>query len=376
MALAPTASSAQGVVKLGMVGEFSGPFAQYGQQILGGMKAYMKVNGDMVAGKKIEIVQKDTTGPAPEIAKRHAQELVTRDNVDILVGFGLTPNALAAAPVATEAKKLMVIMNAATSIITTKSPYIVRVSMTLPQVTQPMAVWATKNGIKKVFTVVADYGPGLDAEKAFSEAFKAAGGEMVGSIHTPLQNPDFGPFVQRVKDAKPEAVFLFLPAGEQGIAFMKGYEERGLQQAGIKLIATGDITDDGVLEAMGDPTLGLITSFHYSAAHNSPENAAFKKAYSEANGDKLRPNFMAAAGYDGMALIYEALKKTGGSTDGDKLLAAIKGMKLASPRGPIMIDPETRDVVQTVYIRKVEKVGGSLYNVEFDKFMDQKDPAK
>ena len=376
MALAPTASSAQGVVKLGMVGEFSGPFAQYGQQILGGMKAYMKLNGDTVAGKKIEIVQKDTTGPSPDIAKRHAQELVTRDNVDILVGFGLTPNALAAAPVATEAKKLMVVMNAATSIITTRSPYIVRVSMTLPQVTQPMAVWAAKNGIKKVYTVVADYGPGLDSEKAFGEAFKAAGGEIVGSIHTPLQNPDFGPFIQRVKDAKPEAVFLFLPAGEQGIAFMKGYEERGLKQAGIKLIATGDITDDGVLEAMGDPTLGLITSFHYSAAHNSPENAAFKKAYSEVNGDKLRPNFMAAAGYDGMAVIYEALKKTGGSTDGDKLLAAIKGMKLTSPRGPIMIDPETRDVVQTVYIRKVEKVGGGLYNVEFDTFADQKDPAK
>ncbi|MET0919357.1 MAG: ABC transporter substrate-binding protein [Burkholderiales bacterium] len=378
MALTLVAASAlaQGVIKLGMVGEFSGPFAQYGQQILGGMKAYMKANGDTVAGKKIEIVQKDTTGPAPDIAKRHAQELVTRDNVDILVGFGLTPNALAAAPVATEAKKLMVVMNAATSIITTRSPYIVRVSMTLPQVTQPMAVWAAKNGIKKVYTVVADYGPGLDSEKAFSEAFKAAGGEMVGSIHTPLQNPDFGPFIQRVKDAKPEAVFLFLPAGEQGIAFMKGYEERGLKQAGIKLIATGDITDDGVLEAMGDPTLGLITSFHYSAAHNSPENAAFKKAYSEVNGDKLRPNFMAAAGYDGMAVIYEALKKTGGSADGDKLLAAIKGMKLTSPRGPIMIDPETRDVVQTVYIRKVEKVGGGLYNVEFDRFPDQKDPGK
>ena len=369
-------AQAQAVVKLGMVGEFSGPFAQYGQQILGGMKAYMKQHGDTVAGKKIEIVQKDTTGPAPDVAKRLAQELVTRDNVDILVGFGLTPNALAVAPVATEAKKLMVIMNAATSIITTKSPYVVRVSMTLPQVTQPMAVWAAKNGIKKVYIVVADYGPGLDSEKAFTEAFKAAGGEIVGSVHTPLQNPDFGPFIQRVKDAKPEAVFLFLPAGEQGISFMKGYEERGLKQAGIKLIATGDITDDGVLEAMGDPTLGLITSFHYSAAHNSPENDAFKKAYAEANGTKLRPNFMAAGGYDGMAVIYEALKKTGGSTDGDKLLAAIKGMKLASPRGTIMIDPETRDVVQTVYIRKVEKVGGGLYNVEFDKFPDQKDPGK
>ncbi len=369
-------ASAQNVVKLGLVAEFSGPFAQYGQQMLGGMKAYMKVHGDTVAGKKIEIVQKDTGGPAPDVAKRLAEELVTRDNVDLLVGFGLTPNALAVAPVATEAKKAMVIMNAATSIITTKSPYIVRVSMTLPQITRPMAMWAAKNGIKKVYTVVADYGPGLDAEKAFAEAFKAAGGEIVGSVHTPLQNPDFAPFIQRVKDAKPEAVFLFLPAGEQGIAFMKGYEERGLKQAGIRLIATGDITDDGVLEAMGEPTLGLITSFHYSAAHDSPENAVFKKAYAEVNGDKLRPNFMAAAGYDGMALIYAALQKTGGATDGDKLVAAMKGMKLTSPRGPIMIDPQTRDVVQTVYIRKVEKTPGGLYNIEFDKFPDQKDPGK
>jgi branched-chain amino acid transport system substrate-binding protein len=367
---------AQGVVKLGLVAEFSGPFAQYGQQILGGMKAYMKQNGDTVAGKKIEIVQKDTTGPAPDVAKRLAQELVTRDNVDFLVGFGLTPNALAVAPVATEAKKPMIIMNAATSIITTKSPYIVRVSMTLPQITQPMAQWAAKNGIKKVYTVVADYGPGLDAEAAFTKAFKAAGGEMVGSVHTPLQNPDFAPFVQRVKDAKPEAVFLFLPAGEQGIAFMKSYKERGLADAGIRLIATGDITDDGVLDAMGDPTLGLVTSFHYSASHNSPENTAFKKAYAEANGTTLRPNFMAAAGYDGMAAIYEALRKTNGSTDGDKIMAALKGMKLASPRGAITIDPETRDVVQTVYIRKVEKTGGGLYNMEFDKFPDQKDPGK
>jgi len=376
MLVAAGTLQAQGVVKLGLVAEFSGPFAQYGQQILGGMKAYMKQHGDTVAGKKIEIVQKDTTGPAPDVAKRLAQELVTRDNVDFLVGFGLTPNALAVAPVATEAKKPMIIMNAATSIITTKSPYIVRVSMTLPQITQPMAQWAAKNGIKKVYTVVADYGPGLDAEAAFTKAFKAAGGEMVGSVHTPLQNPDFAPFVQRVKDAKPEAVFLFLPAGEQGIAFMKAYKERGLADAGIKLIATGDITDDGVLDAMGEPTLGLVTSFHYSASHNSPENTAFKKAYAEANGTTLRPNFMAAAGYDGMAAIYEALKKTNGSTDGDKIMAALKGMKLASPRGSIMIDPETRDVVQTVYIRKVEKTGGGLYNMEFDKFPDQKDPGK
>ena len=376
LGLAPAVAPAQNVVKLGMVAPFSGPFAEYGQQMLNGMKAYMKIHGDTVAGKKIEILQKDDGGPAPEVAKRLTQELVTRDNVDLLVGFGFTPNALAAAPVATEARKAMVIMNAATSIITTKSPEIVRVSMTLPQVTQPMAIWAAKNGIKKVYTVVADYGPGLDAEKAFTEAFKKAGGEIVGSVHTPLQNPDFGPFIQRVKDAKPEAVFLFLPAGAPGIAFMKGYEERGLKEAGIKLIATGDITDDTVLDTMGTPTLGMITSFHYSADHKSPENDAFKKAYAEANGTKMRPNFMAAPGYDGMALIYEALKKTNGATDSDKLVAAMKGAKWVSPRGPVMIDPETRDIVQTVYIRKVEKVGNELYNVEFDKFPDQKDPGK
>ncbi len=376
LSLTVRSAQAEGVVKLGMVGEFSGPFAEYGQQMHNGMKTYMQVHGDTVAGKKIEIIEKDTTGPAPDVAKRLAQELVTRDKVDILVGFGLTPNALAAAPVATEAKTPMIIMNAATSIITTKSPYIARVSMTLPQVTQPMAIWAAKNGVRKVYTVVSDYGPGLDAEAAFSSAFKAAGGEIVGSVHIPLKNPDFAPFIQRVKDAKPEAVFLFLPAGEQGIAFMKGYKERGLAEAGIKLFATGDITDDSVLEAMGDPTIGLITSFHYSAAHDSPENKAFVKAYAEANGSKLRPNFMAVAGYDGMAAIYAALKATGGSTDGDKFMAALKGLKIDSPRGPIMIDPETRDVVQTVYIRKVEKTPNGLYNIEFDKFENQKDPGK
>lgn len=374
--LTGTACAAEGVVKLGMIGEFSGPFAEYGLQMYNGMKTYIKEHGDVVAGKKIEIIQKDTTGPAPDVAKRLAQELVTRDNVDILVGFGLTPNALAVAPVATEAKKPMIIMNAATSIITTKSPYIVRVSQTLPQVSQPMAQWAAKNGIKKVYTVVSDYGPGLDAEAAFTKAFTAAGGEMVGSVHIPLKNPEFGPFVQRVKDAKPQAVFLFLPAGEQGIAFMKEYKDRGLADAGIKLFATGDITDDGVLDAMGDPVLGLITSFHYSANHDSPENKAFLKAYAEVSGGKPRPNFMAVAGYDGMAAIYAALGKTKGSTDGDQLMAALKGLKLASPRGPIMIDPETRDIVQTVYIREVKKVNGGLYNVEFDKFPDQKDPGK
>jgi len=367
---------AQGTVKIGVVAEFSGPFADYGAQIVGGMKAYLKLNGEVYGGKKIELVIRDTTGAAPDIAKRLAQELITRDQVDILAGFGLTPNALAVAPVSAEAKKPMVIMNAATSVITTRSPYIARVSHTLPQDTQPIAQWAAKNGIKRAFTLVSDFGPGVDAETTFIKAFKAAGGEIVDSVRTPLQNPDFAPFLQRVKDTRPEAVFVFLPPGSQTIAFIKGYEERGLKQAGIRIIATGDLTDDGVLQAMGEPTLGLITSFHYSAAHDSPENKAFLKAYVEANGTKLRPNFMACAGYDGMAAIAEALKKTGGSTEPEAFLAALKGMKLMSPRGPIMIDPETRDIVQTVYIRRVEKVDGILYNIEFDKFPDVKDPGK
>jgi len=374
--LAPPAAIAQQAVKIGVIAEFSGPFADYGNQILNGMKTYLKLNGDTFAGRKVEIITRDTTGAAPDIAKRHAQELITRDNVDILAGFGLTPNALAVAPIDVEAKKPMVIMNAATSVITTRSPYIVRVSHTLPQQTQPIAQWALKNGVKRAYTLVSDYGPGIDSEVQFVKSFKAGGGEIVDSVRVPLQNPDFAPYLQRIKDSKPDAVFVFLPPGSQTIGFIKGYEDRGLKQAGIRLIGTGDLTDDGVLQAMGEPTLGLITSFHYSAAHDSPENKLFVKTYAEVNGTKYRPNFMACAGYDGMAAIAEALKKTGGSVDTDRFLAALKGMKLMSPRGPIMIDPETRDIVQTVYIRKVEKVNGELYNIEFDKFENVKDPGK
>ena len=374
--LASSPALAQQPVKIGVIAEFSGPFADYGTQIVNGMKTYLKLHGETFGGRKIEIITRDTTGPAPEVAKRLAQELVTRDNVDILAGFGLTPNALAVAPIDAEAKKPMVIMNAATSVITTRSPYIVRVSHTLPQDTAPIAQWAFKNGIKRAYTLVSDYGPGIDSETQFVKSFKAAGGEVIDSVRTPLQNPDFAPYLQRIKDSKPDAVFVFLPPGSQTIAFIKGYEERGLKQAGVKVIATGDLTDDGVLQAMGEPTLGIITSFHYSAAHDSPENKLFVKTYAEVNGTKYRPNFMACAGYDGMAAIAEALKKTGGSTDGDKFLAALKGMKLMSPRGPIMIDPETRDIVQTVYIREVKKVDGQLYNIEFDKFENVKDPGK
>ena len=367
---------AEDTLKIGIIASFSGPFASSGAEIEGGIKAYLKQHGDTVAGKKIELISRDTTGPSPEIAKRLAQELVVRDKVDFLVGFGLTPEALAVAPIATEAKTPMIIMNAATSIITTKSPYIARVSFTITQVTAPMATWAAKNGIKQVYTLVSDFAPGIDSESQFKKTFTAAGGQIVDSLRVPLKNPDFSPYIQRIKDAKPEALFVFLPAGEQGTAFMKAFVERGLAQAGIKLIATGDVTEDYQLEAMGDAALDIITTHHYSAAHNSPENKAFLQAFQEVNGTKMRPNFMAVGGYDGMAAIYEVAKKLGGKIDGDKAMEILKGMKIASPRGPIMIDPETRDVVQTVYVRRVQKVDGQLYNVEFDQFPNVKDPAK
>lgn len=369
-------SHAADPVRIGLIAPFSGSFADYGKQMEGGIKAWQKLHGDTVAGRKIQIIVKDTTGPVPEVAKRLAQELVVRDKVDLLAGFGLTPEALAVAPIAEQAKKPMVIFNAASSVITTKSSYIARVSMTLPQISAPMATWAVRNNIRKVVTLVADYAPGLDAETAFKTNFLGGGGQIVESIRVPLRNPEFAPFIQRIKDARPEAVFLFLPAGEQGVAFMKGFRERGLAEAGIRVIATGDLTDDHVLPAMGDATLGVITSFHYSAAHDSKENKAFLKAFADANPGAGRPNFMAVAAYDGMGAIYEALKKTNGATDGDKFLGALKGMKLTSPRGTITIDPATRDVIQTVYIRKVEKVNGELYNVEFDKFENVKDSGK
>ena len=369
-------TAASNTIKVGVIAPFSGPFADYGKQMQGGIKAWMARHGDSVAGKKIEIIYKDTTGPSPEIAKRLAQELVVRDKVDFLAGFGLTPEALAVAPIAQQAKKPMIVMNAATSIITTKSDYIARVSMTLPQISAPMGDWAVKNKIGKVVTLVADYGPGIDAEKAFSERLQKNGGKVLEAIRVPLRNPEFAPFIQRIKDAKPDAVFVFVPAGDQSIAFLKGYRERGLAQAGIRVIATGDLTDDHVLPTMGDATLGVITTFHYSAAHKSPANDAFLKSFAAANPGGGRPNFMAVAAYDGMNAIYQVGRKLNGRIDGDKAMGALKGLKIDSPRGPLTIDPATRDVVQTVYVRKVENVGGQPYNVEFDQFADQKDPGK
>jgi branched-chain amino acid transport system substrate-binding protein len=361
---------AQDTVKIGLIVPLTGGQASTGKQIDNAIKLYMQQNGDTVAGKKIEVIVKDD-GAVPDNSKRLAQELIVNDKVNFLAGFGVTPAALAVAPLATQAKVPQVVMAAGTSIITERSPYIVRTSFTLAQSSEIIADWAAKNGIKKVAVLVSDYAPGADALNFFKVRFTAGGGEIVEEVKAPLANPDFAPFLQRMKDSKPDAIFVFVPAG-QGGTFMKQYAERGL--AGIKVIGPGDVMDDDLLNGMGDAALGTVTAHLYSAAHPSAMNKEFVAAYKKAFGS--RPGFMAVSGYDGIHLVYEALKKTGGKTDGDALVGAMKGVKWESPRGPISIDPETRDIVQNIYIRRVEKVDGELYNVEFQTFEAVKDPGK
>nr|WP_246742316.1 ABC transporter substrate-binding protein [Microvirga splendida] len=365
------AALAQEAVKIGLILPMTGPFASTGRQIEAAAKLYMQQHGDTVAGKKIQLILKDDTGVA-DVTKRLAQELIVNDKIAVMAGFGLTPLALAPAPLATQAKVPQVVMAAATATITEASPYIVRTSFTLPQATVPMAEWAAKNDIKKVVTLVSDYGPGIDAEKAFTSAFTAKGGQ-VENLRVPLANPDFSPFLQKVADAKPDALFVFVPSGI-GAQFMKQFVERGLDKSGIKLIGPGDVTDDDILNGMGDVALGAITTHHYSAAHDSPENKSFVEAFKKAN-NGMRPNFMAVGGYDGMHLIYEGLKKTNGQ-GGQALIDAMKGMSWTSPRGPVSIDPQTRDIVQNIYVRKVERKDGELYNVEFATIPNVKDPVK
>jgi branched-chain amino acid transport system substrate-binding protein len=373
--LAATPSVAQNTIKIGLPLTYSGQFADAAAQMDNGIKLYMRQKGDTVAGKKIEVIRRDVGGPAPDVAKRLAQELVVRDRVDILAGFVLTPNALAASDVSMQAKKFMVIMNAATSIITTKSDYSVRTSLTLPQVCATFGTWAHKTGVRKTYTMASDYGPGLDCEAAYSGAFKAAGGEIVGAVKMAVANPDFSAYVQRAKDINPESIFIFVPGGAQPAALGKAFAERGVDPAKIKIMGTGEVTDESAVKNMGNAALGIITAWHYDYNHDSALNREFVKAYNEANPGP-KPNFFAVGGYDGMHLIYEALKKTNGNTDAQALVTAAKGMRWESPRGMIQIDPETRDIIQTVYIRRVENVGGNPVNVEFDKMPDVKDPEK
>jgi branched-chain amino acid transport system substrate-binding protein len=367
---------AQGTVKIGLIMTLSGQFADAGVQMQNGVKTYMQQFGDTVGGKKIELIVKDSGGMAPDVAKRLAQELIVRDKVDILAGFVLTPNALAGGDVSAEAKKFMVIMNAATSIVTTKSPYMVRSSVTLPQVAETFGTWAAKKGgVKKSYTMVTDYGPGHDFENGFTRAFKEAGGEIIGSVRFPVANPDFSAFIQRAKDLNPESIMIFVPGGAQPAALGKAFAERGVDPNKTKILGSGETTAEQALKSMGDASLGIITAWHYDYADKSrPKNVGFVKLFNEMH--KRNPDFFSIGGYDGMHVIYEALKKAGGKTDGESLIAAAKGLSWESPRGPMSIDPETRDVVQTIYIRKVEKVGGELVNVAFDKIENVKDPVK
>ena len=372
--LGAPAAQAQGTVKIGLINVLSGQFADAGIQLDNGVKTYMKQYGDTVAGKKIEIIRRDVGGPAPDVAKRLAQELVVREGVDILAGFLLTPNALAAADVSAQAKKFMVVMNAATSIITTKSPYMIRTSVTLPQVMETFGTWAAKGGTKKCYTMVTDYGPGHDSEAAFQRAFKEGGGEIVGSVRFPVANPDFSAFVQRAKDMNLECIYIFIPGGAQPAALGKAMAERGIDPTKTKILASGEATSEQALKSMGDAGLGIISAWHYDYKSDAPRNVEFVKLFNEMHG--RNPDFFSIGGYDGMHAIYEALKRADGKTDGESLITAAKGMTWDSPRGPMSIDPETRDVVQTIYIRRVQKVGGELVNVPFDKIEKAKDPTR
>jgi branched-chain amino acid transport system substrate-binding protein len=363
-------------IKVGIVAPLSGVFSSYGRQIENGVNVFLRENGDTIAGRKIQVIYRDNAGPNPELAKRMAQELVIKDKVDVLAGFAFTPDAMAAAPVATEAKKPMIAMLSATSIVVTKSPYMVRTSYTIPQTAMPMGQWAAKNKMKKVYTLVSDYGPGLDAEKWFKKGFIGAGGEIVGEVRVPLNNRDYSPYLQRIRDAKPDAVFTFLPAGEPIVSFMKGFAERDMAKAGIKVLATEGWADDDTLGAVGDASVGAISTGFYSTANPSSQNRQFIANYAQVSGGKLLPNFISVAAYDGMRLLAQAIVKQGGKVDPDATMAAMKGASFDSPRGPFMIDADTRDVVQTIYVRRVEKVDGKLRNTEFDKFLMVKDPGK
>jgi branched-chain amino acid transport system substrate-binding protein len=369
----PAVTLAQDTIKVGVILPYSGQFADLAAQMDNGIKLYMSQHGDTVAGKKIEIIRKDTGGVAPDVATRLAQELITRDNVDILAGFALSPNAIAVSKVSTEAKKFMVIMNAATTVIITMSPYSVRTSMTLPTIGGTAGEWAYKSGIRKAYTMVSDYAPGKDAEAAFQEAFKKAGGEIVGSVRMPVANPDFSAFVQRAKDLNPESIFIFVPAGAQPAALGKALAERGIDPNKIKIIGSGEVADESSVKNMGSAALGIFSVFHYDFNDDTKGNEEFVAAFNAAF--KRNPDFSAVGGYDGMHVIYEALKKTGGKTDGESLVAAARGMSIDSPRGPIQIDPETRDIVQTLSVRQVQKVGDGMRNVIVDKVEKVKDPG-
>jgi branched-chain amino acid transport system substrate-binding protein len=375
--LSGMAEAANGKLTIGLVLPMSGAFADQGQYYENGVKLYQKLHGSTVAGLSVETVLRDDQGPGSgDLARRLTQELIVRNKADVILGYSFTPNAMSAATLLTEAKKPAVIVNAATSIITEKSPYFVRVSFTLPQLAATLGSWAAKNNIKTAYTIVSDYAPGIDAETWFKKSFEAGGGKVIGDARTPVASMEYSPFIQRAMEAKPDAVFAFNPGGDVSVAFMKATKERGLVKSGIKLMVTGDVVDDYMLAAMGDAVDGVISSMHYQVELDNKANAAFLKGYKEMFSANAIPSVRTVQAYDAMALIYKAVEKTNGNLDGDALVTALKGMKLDSPRGPVEIDPATRDVIENIYIRKGEMKDGTWHNIAFDTVEAVKDPAK
>ena len=377
LALAASVASAQ-VIKIGFITSYSGLNGNLGPYMERAVRLYMKQHEkELPPGVSIQLITRDDTGPNPDKAKQLAQELIVRDRVAMLAGVIFTPNAMAIAPLATEAKVPFVIMNAGTAVITTRSPYIARTSFTLWQSSFPLGQWASKK-YKTAYSLVSDFGPGHDAETGFSQAFEAGGGKIVAKVRVPLQNPDWAAYLQRVKDAKPDTLFVFIPAGKTATAVMKNFSDLGLPAAGIKLIGPGDITTDEELPNMGDVALGVTTMFHYSAAGDRPANKAFVAAWKAAYGANETPNFLSAGSWDGTAMIFEAIRQQKGKIDPDRTMEIFKNWKFPnSPRGPISIDPETRDIVQNEYLREVRRVAGQLANVEIETFATAvKDPWK
>jgi len=377
LSLMPPAASAD-TIKIGFITSYSGFLAQAGDSMDKGASLYLKIHEkDLPPGVRIELIKRDDTSSNADVGKRQAQELITRDHVQMLAGLVASPIAAAIAPLTAEAKVPLVIMNAAGSAIPRISPYVVRVSFTIWQQAYPLGKWAAQQGWRKGYTAVSDFIPGHDGEAGFAKGFTDGGGEMLGSLQFPPANPDFAPFVQRIKDAKPDVVFVFVPGGKQATGFMKAWTDLGLGAAGVKLVGTQDIVTDDELPNMGEAPLGIVTAGIYSVAGERPQNQAFLAAWTKEYGDGVIPNYVAVGGWDGMAAIFGVIKETGGVFDGDRALAILKTWKNPdSPRGPIEIDPATRDIVQTVYIRRVEKQSGRLANVEFDSIPLVKDPWK
>jgi branched-chain amino acid transport system substrate-binding protein len=366
LGLATAPASAQ-TVKIGVINTMTGPQSNIGVNNDMGMRLYMKLNEDKLPpGVKVELVVRDDGGANPDKAKQLAQELIVRDKVQILTGFGITSNAMSVAPLTAETRVPMAIMNAAASVITTRSPYVARFSFTLWQSSYPLGQWAAKK-YKRAYIAVTDYAPGHDCEEAFEKGFREGGGEIVGKTRMPLVTLDFVPYMQRAKDAKPEVLFAFVPAGRFALQIIKAYGDVGLDKAGIKFIGPGDITTDEELPAMGDVPIGVTTVHHYSAAADRPANKAFVAAWKKEYGDKIGPSFMGVGGWDAMDAIYYAIREQKGKIDPDRTMELWKNYKNPnSPRGPISIDPETRDIVQNEYLREVRKVGGQTANVELE----------